>query len=256
MQPYRILLIAAIAVAALCASACASDAPDPESALVFAAASVEGPLTALAERYEEETGVSIDINFGGSNALARQIVAGAPADLFFSAGLSPIALLASENLARSGDDALFGNELVVVVRPEIGELANLDALLDDDIGRLAIVDPELGPAGRYAHEALTAAGLWNGLLPKIVLAQDVRAALAYVESGSADAGIVYRTDAKTSPELTVAYAIPSEMHSPISYLGVAIRDAANSEAAADFLRFLASDEASEAFRDAGFSSPR
>lgn len=255
MQPPRILLIAAIAVAVLCASACASDAPDPESALVFAAASVEGPLTALAERYEEETGVSIDLNFGGSNALARQIVAGAPADLFLSAGLSPVALLVSENLAPFGGDALLGNELVVV-HPEIGEMANLDALLDDDIGRLAVVDPELGPAGRYAHEALTAAGLWDALLPKIVLAQDVRAALAYVESGSADAGIVYRTDAETAPELTVAYAVPSEMHSPISYIGVAIRDAANSEAAADFLWFLASDEASEAFRDAGFSSPR
>lgn len=254
MQPPRILLIAAIIISALCASTCARDTADP--VLVFAAASVEEPLTEVAKLYEENTGVVIDLSFGGSNALARQIAAGAPADLLFSAGLAPVALLASENLARSGDDALLGNELVVVVRPEIGELADLDALLHDDIGRLAIVDPELGPAGRYAHEALAAAGLWDALLLKTVLAQDVRAALAYVEFGSADAGIVYRTDANTSPELTVAYAIPSEMHSPISYLGVAIRDAANSEAAADFLRFLASDEASEAFRDAGFSSPR
>ena len=256
MTTPRILAATAlIAIILLLASAaCARD--DSEPVLVFAAASVEEPLTELAKLYEEKTGVVIDLSFGGSNALARQIAAGAPADLLFSAGVAPVSMLAAQNLARPDENALLGNELVVVTRPDVGAISDLDALLDDDVTRVAIVEPEIGPAGRYAREALESVGVWDALQPKLVLAQDVRAALAYVESGAADAGIVYRTDAETAPDLTVAYVVPPDTHSPISYLGVAIRDAANSEAAADFLRFLESEEATEAFRDAGFSSPR
>ena len=254
MPTPRILTILTLIALILTATAC--ERADPEPVLVFAAASVEAPLTELAELYEERTGASIDLNFGGSNALARQIAAGAPADLFFSAGLSPVALLTAQNLAGPDDTAILSNQLVVATRPDAPEISDLNDLLNDAIARVAIVDPELGPAGRYAQEALTAANLWDALQPKLILAQDVRAALAYVESGAADAGIVYRTDAETAPDLAIAYAVPSEMHSPISYLGVAIREAANSEAAADFLRFLESEEANEAFREAGFSSPR
>ena len=250
--PTTILIL--IAALIITATACARD--DSEPVLVFAAASVEAPLTKLAELYEEKTGVAIDLSFGGSNALARQIAAGAPADLFFSAGVAPVSLLTAQNLARPDDNALLGNELVVATRPDAPEISALNDLLNDAISRAAIVDPELGPAGRYAREALANADLWDALRPKLILAQDVRAAIAYVETGSADAAIVYRTDAETAPDLTIAYAVPSDTHSPISYLGVAIRDAANSEAAADFLRFLESEEAAEAFRDAGFSSPR
>ena len=254
MTTPSILTALAILAILLASAACARD--DSEPVLVFAAASVEEPLTELAKLYEEKTGVAIDLSFGGSNALARQIAAGAPADVLFSAGVAPVSLLAAQNLARPDENALLGNELVVATRPDSGPMNGLDALLNDDVTRVAIVDPELGPAGRYAREALESAGLWDALQPKLVFAQDVRAALAYVESGSADAGIVYRTDAETASDLTIAYAVPSDTHSPISYLGVAIRDAANSEAAADFLRFLESEEATEAFRDAGFSSPR
>ena len=231
--------------------ACREDSDEP--VLVFAAASLTDPLTELALRLEDETGIRADLSFGGSNALARQIVAGAPADLFLSAGAAPVDLLVEEGLAgESGVRELLGNELVVVTWSETVQVETLGSLTGDEFTRVAIVDPGLGPAGRYAEEALRSAGVWDALQPKALLASDVRAALSYVESGNADAGIVYRTDATIVPELSVAFRIPAELHSPIRYLGVAPERADRSEAASRMLEFLTSDDAAEEFRKYGF----
>ena len=220
---------------------------------MFAAASLTDPVTELARQFEEETGIPADLNFAGSNALARQIVAGAPADLFLSAGESPVDLLVEEGLAVEADvRELLGNELVVVTRSEAGQVETLESLQGEQLARVTIVDPGLGPAGRYAEQALRSAGTWDSLLSKMVLASDVRAVLSYVESGNADAGIVYRTDAATMPDLRVAFRIPSELHSPIRYLGVVPERADRSEAAAKMLEFLTSDDAADEFRRFGF----
>ncbi len=232
-------------------TACGGDTEDP--ILVFAAASLTDPVTELARRFEEDTGIRADLNFGGSNALARQIVAGAPADLFLSAGEAPVDLLVEEGLVSEPDvRELLGNELVVVTRPEGGQPGTFEALLSDRYARVTIVDPGLGPAGRYAEQALQSAGTWEALLPKVVLASDVRVVLSYVESGNADAGIVYRTDAATRPGLSVAFAVPSELHSPIRYLGAVPERAEGSKAAARLLEFLTSDDAADEFRRFGF----
>ena len=235
----------------LIAAACDSDAEDP--ILVFAAASLTDPVSELARRFEEDTGIRADLNFGGSNALARQIVAGAPADLFLSAGEAPVDLLVEEGLVVEPDvQELLGNELVVVTRSEGGQPGSFEALLSDRYARVTIVDPGLGPAGRYAEQALQSAGTWEALLPKVVLASDVRAVLSYVESGNADAGIVYRTDAATRSGLSVAFAVPSELHSPIRYLGAVPERSDGSKAAARLLEFLTSDDAADEFRRYGF----
>ena len=147
---------------------------------------------------------------------------------------------------------LLGNELVVVTRSEIAQIETLGSLTEDGFTRVAMVDPGLGPAGRYAEQALRSAGTWDALQPKVVLASDVRAALSYVESGNADAGIVYRTDAATVPELSVAFSVPSDLHEPIRYLSVVPERADRSEAAARMLEFLTSDDAAEEFRKYGF----
>jgi molybdate transport system substrate-binding protein len=210
-------------------------------------------VTELARRFEEDTGVRADLNFGGSNALARQIMAGAPTDLFLSAGEAPVDLLVEEGLVSEPDvRELLGNELVVVTRPEGGQPGTFEALLSDRYARVTIVDPGLGPAGRYAEQALRSAGVWDALLPKIILASDVRAVLSYVEAGNADAGIVYRTDAATMPELSVAYGVPSEMHSPIRYLGVVLESADRSEEASRVLEFLTSKGSATEFAAFGF----
>ena len=245
------LMVAAVAVCMFGATACGNKSEAP--ILVFAAASLTDPMTELAERFEDETGISADLNFAGSNALARQIVAGAPADLFLSAGAAPVDLLIEEGLAGEPDvQELLGNELVVVTRPEAGQLETLESLQGESYARVTIVDPGLGPAGRYAEQALRSAGTWDVLLPKVVLASNVRAVLSYVEAGNADAGIVYRTDAATMPELRVAFGVPPELHSPIRYLGVVPDGSDRTEAADRMLEFLTSDDAAAEFRRFGF----
>lgn len=255
MQNRRLLghlLLAAAAVTLFLGSvSCGGGTEEP--ILVFAAASLTDPLTELAETFEEETGVKLDLNFGGSNALARQIVAGAPADLFLSAGASPVDLLVEEGLVSQSDvRELLGNELVVVTGPDVGSVNSLGSLLDDNVERVAVVDPGLGPAGLYAEQALRSDGTWEALLPKTVLASDVRAVLSYVEAGNADAGIVYRTDAANAPELLVAFAVPSDLHSAIRYLGAVPEGADRSGAASEMLEFLTSEAASSEFGRFGF----
>ena len=237
-------------IATLIALSACGDAPKP--VLVFAAASLADPLTELVQRFEDETGARVDLSFGGSNSLARQIIAGAPADLFVCAGVAPVDSLIAEGLAEArGVQELFGNQLVVVTGPGLGPFASLRDLLGST-DRLALVDPMLGPAGLYAQQALSTEGLWDALLPNIVLTQDVRAALAYVAAGNADAGIVYRTDALTQPDLTVAYAVPSDLHAPIRYVVVVPIESDRQAEGARLLRFLASEESARTFQSYGF----
>lgn len=246
-----VLIATAAIVFAIGAASCGGDTDEP--VLVFAAASLTDPVTELAARFEDETGIRADLNFGGSNALARQIGAGAPADLFLAAGAAPVDLLVEEGLAGESDvHALLGNELVVVTSLDGVQVESLESLNDELFARVTIVDPGLGPAGRYAEQALRAAGSWDELLPKVVLASDVRAALSYVEAGNADAGIVYRTDAATIPELNVAYRVPPELHSPITYLGVVLDGTDRSEEASRMLEFLTSEDAVGEFSKFGF----
>ncbi len=247
----RVLMLATVVAFALAVASCGGDPDEP--VLVFAAASLTDPLTALAATYEEESGVEVDLNFAGSNALARQIVAGAPADLFLSAGASPVDLLTEEGLVVESEvRELLGNELVVVTRSDNLVVESLESLQTDTVGRLTIVDPGLGPAGRYAEQALRSAGIWDAILPKIVMASDVRAVLAYVEAGNADAGIVYRTDATTAQDVRVAFGVPGELHSPIRYLGVVPEGADRPESATRLLEFLTSEDAAAEFGRFGF----
>ena len=247
----HVLTAITVVCCVLITATCGGDTDEP--VLVFAAASLTDPVTGLGSRFEDETGVRADLNFGGSNALARQIVAGAPADLFLSAGEAPVDLLVSEGVADGSNvQELLGNELVVFSESGSEQIDTLEALLEGRFERVTVVDPGLGPAGRYAQEALRSAGVWDALGPKIVLASDVRAALSYVESGNADAGIVYRTDVATMPELSVMYRVPPEMHSPIRYLGVVPSGSDQSVVAAELLRFLTSDDADAEFGKFGF----
>ena len=254
-KPSVLKILTALAAAislALAALGCAGGGDERLTA--FAAASLEAPLSELAERYSARYGVDVDVSFGGSQALARQIALGAPADVFFSAGAPPMRSLVGEGLVNPEDVANpLSNELVVVSSPALApSLASLESLAAPRVEAVAMVNPDLGPAGWYAERALSSAGLRDALRRKTVETSDVRAALAAVSNGVADAGFVYLTDARTAPGLRVAFAVPPSLHPPIRYQVAPVAVSANPRAARELAAFLASDEAAAVFAASGF----
>lgn len=207
----------------------------------------------LAEMYEEQTGVTVDLSFGASGRLAQQVIRGAPADVLISAGGQPVDRLADQGLleARSRRP-LLTNRLVLVARVRDAESVTSLEELAETGAMLAIADPDLAPAGRYAKEALTHLGLWDTFESRLVYGTNVRTTLGYVESENVAAALVYRTDVALSGGVGVIYTLPQEAHSPIMYPAVVLGTSDKQEQAAAFVEFLASDEAVEVFRRAGF----
>ena len=244
-------------ILALLVLACAACGGRHEpSLLVFAATSLKNALTEISEEYERRASVEVHISFGGSQEMAQQIVAGAPADVFVAAGESPLKYLQERNLVEEGDSRpILGNEVVVVMADHWPVADSLDFLHSKDVARIALADPRLAPAGAYAEEALRQMGLFEHLKHKYLYGKDVRAAMSYVSSGNADAAIVYRTDAAAS-SLRVVFAVPPKLHSQIVYPGAVLRGSAERDAAADFLDFLSGPEAAAVFQRFGFLEPR
>ena len=221
--------------------------------LVFAASSLTDSMEQLAEAYEERTGMRVDLSFGASNRLAQQVLRGAPADVLVTAGVQPVEGLEDEGLVVEGSlRPLLTNRLVVVVRASDQDKVSSLQELADTGGGLAIADPALAPAGRYAREALAYLGLWDGLQSRLVFGANVRATLGYVESGNVEAALVYRTDVGVSGGVRVVETVAEEAHAPIVYPGVVLEASDKEEQAIDFIEFLDGQEASKVFRAMGF----
>ena len=223
--------------------------------MVFAAASLTDVMDELGLEFARSAGVEVKLNLGGSTALAQQIIRGAPADAFISAGPLPMDKL--DEKGRIIPDTrvdLLTNQLVVIGPPGKAGRSKVSSVEDLAVAdlRVAIADPDLAPAGRYAREALSSLGLWQRLKPRLVFSANVRATLGYVETGNADVGIVYQTDTGISKGLEVLAAIPKESHSPILYPGAVVDRSDHVEAAREFLLFLKSEDAAETFRAHGF----
>jgi molybdate transport system substrate-binding protein len=219
---------------------------------VFAAASLTDSLKRIAAAYEKDTGDRIVFNFGASSLLARQIEEGAPADVFFSADEAKMDGLEMKKMLLSGTrKKLLGNALVVVVATD-GKLAinNANDLLKAE--RIALAETKTVPAGIYAKEYLTKKNLWAQLESRVVPTENVRAALAAVESGNVDAGIVYKTDAAISKKVRVAFEVPAEDSPDISYPVAVVKESKAPEAAKRFVQHLASEQASKVFDSFGF----
>jgi molybdate transport system substrate-binding protein len=221
---------------------------------VFAAASLLESLQEIGKAYETSSGDAVVFNFGASSLLARQIKEGAPADLFFSADEAKMDALESEGfIEKATRRCVLSNALVIVVALEKGvSIEDPGDLARGKVRRLALAEPSTVPAGIYAREYLEKRGLWSKVQPKVVPLGNVRAALAAVESGNAEAGIVYRTDAAISKKVRVAYEVPASENPPISYPVAIVSNAKKPEAAARFLQFLESAEARGAFESHGF----
>jgi molybdate transport system substrate-binding protein len=221
---------------------------------VFAAASLTDALQKIARDYEATSGDTIGFNFAGSNVLARQIQQGAPADIFFSADEAQMDAVAKAGLLDdSTRQDLLSNTLVVIAPNDsapatfaIGDLAK------PAVKRIALGDPKTVPAGVYAKAYLTKLGLWDQVQGKVVPLQNVRAALAAVESGNADVGLVYKTDAIHSKRAKVILEIARSDGPKISYPIALVKGSAHAAAARKFLDYLESPAAKAVFAQYGF----
>ncbi|MGQ2935095.1 MAG: molybdate ABC transporter substrate-binding protein [Sphingopyxis sp.] len=227
--------------------------------VVLAAASLQESLTEAANAWAAKGHAKPVISFAASSALARQVMAGAPADLFLSADEEWMDAVAKAGLLRAGTrTTLLGNRLVLIapasskvrLTPARG-FALARAL---GTGRLALADPDAVPAGKYAKAALTHLGVWTSVAAKVAPAENVRAAMALVERGAAPLGIVYATDARASKAVRVVGVFPASSHPPIRY-PVALLKASRSRDAAGFRAFLLSKQARAIFVRHGFSAP-
>jgi len=222
--------------------------------VVFAAASLTDCLKEIATGYEKATGDKIVFNLAASSTLARQIRAGARADVFFSADEARMQALEDEGLIAKGTRrSRLSNSLVIVVAADRGaEVKSPQDLAGPKIKRLALADPQAVPAGVYAREYLRRVKLWSAIQPKVVPMENVRAALAAVEAGNVDAGIVYKTDVAISRKVRIAWEAPRQEGPLISYPMALLADAPQPQAGRRFLEHLSSGQAEAVFRKFGF----
>ena len=221
---------------------------------VFAAASLTDVLKSAAAAYEKKTGDKVVFNFGASSLLERPIEEGAPADIFFSADEAKMNALEKKGLIRKETrKSRLSNSLVIVTAAESGIKVHSPAdLADAKIRRIALADPKAVPAGIYAKAYLEKQNLWSAVEPKIIPTDNVRAALAAVESGNIEAGIVFKTDAAISKKVKVAYEVPAQDGPEISYPLAVTTNSKSVESARRFLEYLNSDAAAKIFTNYGF----
>jgi molybdate transport system substrate-binding protein len=229
-----------------------------DEVLVFAAASLQTALDELAGPVQRATGTRLRVSYAASSSLARQIEDGAPAQLFISADLDWMAYLADRKLIRTESRVnLLGNRLVLIAprsQPRTLRIAPgfaLAAALGRN--RLALADPAVVPAGKYARAALTSLGVWDSIATRIAAAANVRAALLFVSRGEAPLGIVYFTDAFVDTGVVIVDTFPEGSHAPIVYPAALTTGA--SPAAARVLEFLKTNAALAVFEKQGFSRP-
>ena len=212
----------------------------PQGLLVSGAVSLSDALYEVAAAYRAAGGAEVRINLAGSNVPARQIVNGAPVDVFISADAAQMEVVASRGLlVPSSRRVIASNQLVVVAQPErAAAVREAFGSAGPAIRRLALGDPAAVPAGVYARQYLERRRLWAAFEGRVVPAVNVRGALAAVQSGGADAAIVYRTDVPRDASLVVALAIPVSETPGVDYHAAALRAARQPEEAARFLAFL------------------
>jgi molybdate transport system substrate-binding protein len=215
----------------LAAALCALSPPAvAETITVFAAASLKEALDAAVKPFESRAGHRVAISYAASNALAKQVEAGAPASIFISADTDWIDYVESRGLAVAGSRVnLLANDLVLIAPASSATALRIapgfDLARALGKGRLAIANPSSVPAGKYARAALSALGAWNGVEARLAPAENVRAALAFVARGEAPLGIVYRTDAMAEKAVRIVDAFPPGTHPPIVYPLVLLKGA-------------------------------
>jgi molybdate transport system substrate-binding protein len=222
--------------------------------LVSAAASLTDVLKEITNGYQAKSKHTVKFNFGPSSGLARQIEEGAPADLFFSADLPQMDTLDKNGRLEPGTRKnLLSNQLVIILPADSKiVLSSPKDLLKAEIKRIALAEPSTVPVGVYTSKYLTDEGVWDQLKAKVVPVQDVRATLASVESGNVEAGFVYKTDAAISKKVKIVYEVPIDKGPKITYPAAVVKESKHKDAARDFMNYVQSAAAKEAFKKYGF----
>ncbi|MGA9226827.1 MAG: molybdate ABC transporter substrate-binding protein [Mesobacillus sp.] len=236
---------------------CQSDKENQQKELtVSAAASLREALEEAGQKYmDDNPGIKLIYNFGGSGSLQQQISHGAPVDIFISAAEDKYnQLIAKDRIDKNHSAQLLGNELVLILPKEEHSIESLDDLLKTDIKRIAIGTPETVPAGQYARQTFISTGLWSRLESKIINTKDVRQVLSYVETANVDAGIVYKTDAIISDKIKMVQISGHDLHDPIIYPAGVVSSSQNVDEAIQFFEFLRSQEAMDIFKKYGFTA--
>ncbi|MFF2853434.1 molybdate ABC transporter substrate-binding protein [Peribacillus sp. NPDC058002] len=220
---------------------------------ISAAVSLQDALNDIKKAFEKENAnVKVNYNFGASGALQQQISQGAPVDLFFSAAEDKFDKLVDEDHIeeKKGID-LVGNELVLVV-PK-GSDKGIESIEDlTKFTKISIGTPESVPAGQYAKQTLEKLNLWKEIEEKLVYAKDVRQVLTYVETGNVDAGLVYKTDAKSSSKVDIVTTAKEDLHDPIIYPVGVIKESSHPKEAQLFYEYLQNKDSMKVFEKYGF----
>jgi molybdate transport system substrate-binding protein len=247
--------VVALAALSACSSA-PSNAPEAVELTVLAAASLTDVLPGVAELWGSNGGSEVSFGFDSSSRLGKQVEAGAPADVLFTADADSMDRVDGEGLLLPGTRRdVLGNTLVLVV-PATSTWTPKDAseLAAPGLTHLALAGENV-PAGRYGRASLQAANVWEALEPRVVTGDNVRTTLAWVARGEAEAGIVYATDARAEPGVRLAFAFPDASHPPIVYPAAVVRASTHPDEAKEFLDFCGSSEGRALFLDAGFTPP-
>lgn len=224
---------------------------------VFAAASLTEVLQRIGAAYTRGSGETVVFSFAGTATLARQIEAGARADVFISADAEWMDDLAGRGLVDPATRRdVFATRLVLIAPSDakttlvIAQRFPLAAALGAN-GRLSLADPQSVPAGRYAKTALTSLGVWDQVATRVAVSDNVRTALSFVARGEAPLGIVYETDARVEPRVKVLGVFPADSHPPVHYPAAAVRGGKDK----GFIAFLSSAEARAIAVESGFTIP-
>lgn len=226
--------------------------------LVSAAASLGGVLADLKDSFEaRHPGIRLELNLGSSGALRRQIEHGAPVDVFLSASWSPVQALIDRGFVHQDDVRIFATNRVVLVRSPYAPstLQSWEDLLRGEVRRVAIGNPSHVPAGEYGKAVLESLGLWEPLQSKLVMGEEVLQVLAFVESGGADAGVVYRTDAARARRAQVVAEAPPASRPPVMYAAAVVQSSRAPALARAFVDFLVSDDGRAILAAHGFGGP-
>lgn len=221
---------------------------------VSAAASLTEAMDEVKEVYEAENNVTLTFNFAGSGKLAQQIQQGAPVDVFISANENWMdTLIEDEFIVPTTRVNVTGNKLVLITNNDSAiDYQVFEDMNVDELDQVAVGNPESVPAGEYTKEVLTAIDIWDEIEPRLVYAQDVRQVLTYVETGNAEIGFVYESDALSSDQVNVLAEADPSMHDAIIYPGGVTEESEQKEASRAFLEFLLSDTGQEILEKYGF----
>lgn len=228
-----------------------------EPVTVSAAISLKDALSQVAREYEKSSGDVIKVNVGASGQLMEQIKAGAPVDVFISAGPGQVDELEKAGMVMGDTKRVVARNRLVLIVPagQGGEIKGFEDLKEARIKRIAVGKPRAVPAGDYAMEVFEKLGLTAAVKGRLVYGANVRQVLDYVRRGEVEAGVVYATDAmEGGKDVTVVAEAPAGSHRPIEYVGVVIKDAKGAAAGRKFLEHLGSEQAQEVLKGKGFEA--